>query len=114
MKTILTELRTEIINIGTNTENKPLIRLVLNINIINTNIEVILKIVPNGFGRKILNMNAAIDKVITYINLLRFVVLMLSKVVNRHILTYTSIKHKKNPLMFINVSFGVLIAFHIV
>ncbi len=105
---------TDIINIGINSAKIDFKKLDLNINLINNIPYIILIIVPNGFGRKILNTNADIDRVITYINLLRFVVLMLSNVVNKHIFTYASIKHKKIPLMFINVSFGVLIAFHIV
>ena len=41
-------------------------------------------------------------------------VLIFKRVVNKHMLTYTSIKHKNNPLTLISISFGVVIAFHIV
>ena len=95
-------------------ENRPFIKLVLNMNMIKINIEVIFTIVPIGLGNAIREMNAIIEKVNTYIILLCLEVLIFKRVVNKHMLTYTSIKHKNNPLMFINVSLGVLIAFHIV
>lgn len=104
----------DIINIGINSAKIDFKKLVLNTNLINSIPYIILIIVPNGSGKKILRTKATTDNDITYSNFCCLEDLMLSKVVNRHILTYTSIKHKKNPLMFINVSFGVLIAFHIV
>ena len=75
---------TDIINIGINSAKIDFKKLVFNTNLINNIPHIILKIVPNGSGRKILNTNAAIDKAITYINLLRFVALMFNNVVNRH------------------------------